>query len=54
MIIDGKEFVAKALVDVRCGCGDVSLEEAVRFLSVDLMCLKRMEFFAKAFFARVA
>jgi hypothetical protein len=54
MIIAGEEFVAKALVDVGRGHGDVSLDEAVRLLSADLVRLKWMEFFAKAFFARVA
>jgi hypothetical protein len=54
MIIAGEEFVAKALVDVGRGHGDVSLDESVRFLSADLVRLKRMEYFAKAFFARVA
>jgi hypothetical protein len=54
MIIGGEEFVAKALVDVGCGHGDVSLDEAVQLLSADLVCLKQMEFFAKAFFACVA
>ena len=54
MIIGGEEFVAKALVDVGRGHGDVSLDEAVQFLSADLVHLKRMEFFAKAFFAHIA
>ena len=52
MIIKGKQFVAKKLVDTRNGRGCVSLPEAVRLLSADLVRLKRMEYFAKAFFAR--
>lgn len=54
MIIAGEEFVAKVLVDVGYGHGDVLLDEAVRLLLVDLVYLKQMEFFAKAFFAHVA
>lgn len=54
MIIAGEEFVAKALVDVGRGHGDVSLDEAVQFLSADLVRLKRMEYFSKAFVSRVA
>jgi len=41
-------------VDVGRGHGDVTLDEAVQFLSADLVRLKRMDFFAKDFFARVA
>jgi hypothetical protein len=29
VIIGGEEFVAKVLVDVRCGHGDMLLDEAV-------------------------
>jgi hypothetical protein len=54
MIIAGEEFIAKELVDVGRGHGDVTLDEAVQFLSADLVRLKRMDFFAKDFFARVA
>jgi len=54
MIIDNEEFVAKALVDVGHGRGDVTLQEQVRLLSADLVHLKRMDFFAKSFFAHVA
>ena len=42
------------LVDIGHGHGNVSLQGATRLLSADLVRLKRMEFFAKAFFARVA
>jgi hypothetical protein len=52
MIIEGGQFVAKELVDTGNGRGNVSLPEAVRFLSADLARLKRMEYFAKAFFIR--
>jgi len=54
MIIAGKEFVAKVLVDVGRGHGDVSSDEAVQLLSADLVHLKQMESFAKAFFACMA
>lgn len=52
MIIEGDQFVAKKLIDTGNGRGHVSLPEAVRFLSADLVRLKRMEYFAKAFFTR--
>ena len=52
MIINGEQFVAKKLVDTGNGRGHVPLPEAVRFLSADLVRLKRMEYFAKAFFTR--
>jgi hypothetical protein len=52
MIIEGEQFVAKKLVDTRNGRGRVSLPEAVRLLLADLVRLKRMEYFANAFFAR--
>jgi hypothetical protein len=51
MIIEGKQFVAKKLVDVGNGCGNVSSLEAVWLLSADLVQLKWMDYFAKAFFA---
>jgi len=54
MIVDGEKSVAKALVDIGPSCGDVLLQEALRHLSVDLVHLKQMEFFAKAFFVCVA
>ena len=50
MIIEGDQFVAKKLIDTGNGHGHVSLPEAVQFLSADLVRLKRMEYFAKAFF----
>ena len=50
MIIEGDQFVAKKLVNTGNGRGHVSLPEAVQFLSADLIRLKRMEYFAKAFF----
>lgn len=52
MIIEGEQFVAKKLVDTGKGRGHVPLPDAVRFLSADLIRLKRMDFFAKAFFTR--
>src|ERR1700679_2573761 len=52
MIIKGEQFVAKKLVDTGNGRGHIPLPEAVRFLSADLVRLKRMEYFAKAFFTR--
>ena len=52
MIIEGERFVAKKLVDIGKGRGSVPLPEAVRLLSADLVRLKRMEYFAKGFFAR--
>jgi hypothetical protein len=52
MIIGGEEFVAKKLVDIGNGRGRVPLPEAVRLLSADLVRLKRMAYFAKAFFIR--
>ncbi|KAN0111405.1 hypothetical protein V8E52_008561 [Russula decolorans] len=45
-------FVAKKLIDTGNGRGHVPLPEAVRFLSADLVRLKRMEYFSKAFFTR--
>ena len=51
MIIEGKQFVAKKLVDVENGHGNVPLPEAVWLLSADLVQLKQMDYFAKAFFA---
>jgi hypothetical protein len=50
MIIGGEEFVAKKLVDTGNGRGHVPLPEAVWLLSVNLVRLKRMVYFAKAFF----
>jgi hypothetical protein len=52
MIIEGERFVAKKLVDTGNGRGHVPLPETVRLLSADLVRLKRMEYFTKAFFAR--
>jgi len=52
MIIKGEQFVAKKLIDTGNGRGHVPLPEAVQFLSADLIRLKRMEYFAKAFFTR--
>ena len=52
MIIEGEQFVAKKPVDTGNGHGCVPLPEAVRLLSADLVQLKRMEYFAKAFFTR--
>jgi hypothetical protein len=50
MIIEGKRFVAKKVVDIGNGCGNVPLPEAVWLLSADLVWLKQMDYFAKAFF----
>ncbi|KAN0109248.1 Protein kinase-like domain containing protein [Russula decolorans] len=52
IIIAGEQFVAKKLIDTGNGRGHVPLPEAVRFLSADLVRLKRMEYFSKAFFTR--
>jgi hypothetical protein len=52
MIIKGEQYVAKKLIDTGNGRGRVPLSEAVRFLSADLVRLKRMEYFTKAFFMR--
>ena len=52
MLIKGEQFVAKKLVDMGNGRGPVPLPEAVRLLSADLVRMKWMEYFAKAFFAR--
>jgi hypothetical protein len=51
MIIGGEQFVAKKLVDVVNGHGNAPLLEAVWLLSADLVQLKWMDYFAKAFFA---
>ena len=50
MIIKGEQFVAKKLVDTGNGQGHVPLPEAVLLLSVDLVQLRQMEYFAKVFF----
>ena len=52
MIIKGEQFVAKKLVDTRNDCGCVPLPEAVWVLSADLVWLKWMEYFVKAFCAQ--
>ena len=52
LIINGEQFVAKKLVDTRKGCGNLSLPEEVRFLSANLVQLKRMDHFLKAFLLR--
>ena len=54
MIIDDKEYVAKELVDIGTGRGDLTLEEAAIFLTADLIRLKRMAYFARAFFIRAS
>ena len=51
MIIEGEWFVAKKVVDIGNGHGNVPLPEAVWLLSADLVWLKWMDYFAKAFFA---
>lgn len=53
MIIGGKEYVAKKLVDVGAGRGNVSIDDAVKLLSSDLVRLTRMQHFREAFAARV-
>jgi hypothetical protein len=49
MIIGGQEYVAKKLVDAGMGFGEVSVDEASRLLTSDLIRLKRMAYFAQAF-----
>ena len=50
MIIKGEQFVTKKLMDTRNGHGHVPLPEAVWLLSMDLVWLRQMEYFAQAFF----
>jgi len=49
MVIGGQEYVAKKLVDAGRGQGNLTLDEEAQSLSADLIRLKRMEYFAKAF-----
>jgi hypothetical protein len=48
----GRAVCCQKLIDTGNGRGHVPLPEAVRFLSADLVRLKRMEYFSKAFFTR--
>ena len=54
MIIDDREYIAKELMDVGNGRGELALEEALTYLSADLVRLKRMAYFARSFFSRAA
>jgi|SRR5882724_1805418 len=51
MIIKGEQIFAKKLMDTVNGHGCVPLLEAVWLLSMDLVWLRQMEYFVKAFFA---
>ncbi|KIM59691.1 hypothetical protein SCLCIDRAFT_27100 [Scleroderma citrinum Foug A] len=50
LIIDGKEYVAKKLVNIGQGCGEViSTSEACQYLVLDLIRLKRLDYFSLRF-----
>jgi hypothetical protein len=53
LIIGDEEYVAKKIVDAGHGRGNVSVDEECCLLEAELIRLKRMDTFAKAFFVMV-
>ncbi|OAX31332.1 hypothetical protein K503DRAFT_806148 [Rhizopogon vinicolor AM-OR11-026] len=53
LVIENKEYVAKKLVDISRGHGQLTIKDACKFLTTDLICLKRMSHFETKFAQRV-
>ncbi|KAG1879843.1 hypothetical protein F4604DRAFT_1954189 [Suillus subluteus] len=49
LVIENKEYVAKKLVDISHGHGQLTIKDACKFLTTDLICLKQMSYFETKF-----
>jgi hypothetical protein len=49
LVIENKEYVAKKLVDISHGRGQLTIQDACKFLTADLIRLKRMSYFETKF-----